>query len=292
MNLFSSQMATAMLLDTLVWPLLAMATVFGVRRLAPRQDMTRRAFDTWGELAVAAGFVAASVSIQRLFPLPPVQAVDWLPVFAASGWAVFFAAGTWDSTVRIASRGLVVLAATGILLAPLLAQAGPVRGLAMLLSVAALWFGTWCYVIRNRWATATGGVPLLATAAGHAVVATLGGSLLLGQLSGALAASLGGWLVLDRFVSKRRTVRIPDEIAALILGSLMLIGYQYSETPLSALLFLVAALAADMPLRALRRRGMLSVVPTPVLAAIAALPPVVLAIWLASDALRSAASPY
>ncbi len=289
MSLFSSQMATAMLLDTLVWPLLAMAAAFGIGRLAARQDMAKRAFDTWGELAVTAGFVAACVSIRRQIPLPPVQVVDWLPVFAVAGWAVFFAARTWGSAVRIASRGLVVLAVTGILLAPLLAQADPVRGLAMVLPVAALWFGAWCYVIRNTWATATGGVPLLAAAAGHAVVATLGGSLLLGQLSGALAVSLGGWLVLDRFVSKRRAVRIPDEIAVLILGSLMLIGYQYSETPPSALLLLVAALAADAPLRTLRKRGVWSAAPTPVPAAIAALPPVVLAVWLASAGLRSAA---
>lgn len=278
MDLHASPFLVKILLETVVWPLLAVATLFVLGLLLQWRHVHRWAVRAWSDLAIGAGFLIAYGLIYRGFSFPPAQVLDWLPLLVVAVW-IAFAVGSNRAPWRLWLQGLLALAASGLLLAPILNQVGFVRGMMILLPAFALWFATWAYTGRNAWQEVSGGTPLLVAAVGHAVVAALGGSVLLGQLSGALAVCLGTWLILTRLPACRLAGRFGRGMAVLILGSLMLIGRYYAETPVAAVLLLVVTLGADAPVLALKRFRRLPV-PGAVLSGLIAFVPAAASVWL------------
>jgi hypothetical protein len=109
---------------------------------------------------------------------------------------------------------------------------------------AGLWLAVWAYL--DHWARQqAGGVLLLGVAAGMAVVLSLTGSTLLGQLGGALAAMLGGCLAWNGFAGRAPLGHAGVAVAVTLLGGLLLAGRVYADSPASLCLLLLSAFAVD-----------------------------------------------
>jgi hypothetical protein len=115
-------------------------------------------------------------------------------------------------------------------------------------------------------ATAFDALTMAIVSAGYAVVAALGGSLLVGLLSGALAAALGGYALYE-LMPRRKTTLLPVRaalLASIWLLCLMFIGRVYAGLPLGPLALLLAALVLNrvLPVRGLGQAVMIAGIPT------------------------------
>lgn len=276
----ASSLLMTLLLQTILWPVVTVLVGIGIGHLWSRR-LPRQALPLVSAVAIGAAFLAVYPLIYGQFVLPPVQALDWVPLFLLGALIVFAVddAVGFAPRVRLATQALCALLAGGLLLWPILGYAGSMRAALTLIGVAALWFGGWTYLDRANPGTVPSGVTLLIVAAGTAAISVMTGSVLVGQLSGALAAALGGWLLWNWPRPRWPLGHAGTAMVTLTLGSLLLIGRFYSDTPLSITLMLLAAVAAQWPVGlAQRSREGLRAPAAAVLTGLIALVPIVLAI--------------
>lgn len=281
MSISTSSVLVTLLLQTLVWPALTALMGIGIGQFWLSRRLPRQFLPVVSAAAIGAAFLAVYPLIYGQWVFPPLQALDWVPLFllgALIGFAVDDAVG-FAPRVRLWVQAFCVLLAGGLLLWPILGRETLASAIPTGLGVAALWLGGWVYLDRADSGDSSTGVMLLIVAAGTAVISVMTGSVLVGQLSGALAAALGGWLLWNWPQPRWPLGRAGTALVTLTLGSLLLIGRFYSDTPLSITLLLWAALAAKLPVALVRHsRDGLRAPAAAVLTGLIALVPVVLAI--------------
>lgn len=282
MNTFSSYMMT-MLLQTIVWPGLIVAAGILFGQLVLLHRLTQESKPIVSALAIGAGYLTSYALIYGQFSFPPQQALDWLPLLLLAVLVVFTVddAIGFASWLRMILQGAAVLLAGSLLLYPILNQATLASAALNLAGVTAIWFGLWTYLDRRAPQDSTSGVTLLVVAVGSAIVFIKTGSILLGQLGGALAAVLGGWLLWNWPQSRWLLGHAGTAVTVLVLGSLLLVGRFYSETPTSIGLLLLLALVANLPVALIARyKANLSTRLTAVLTSVIAVGLVALAVGL------------
>lgn len=281
MNTFSSSVLTTMLLQTVAWPMLVVVTGMAIGQFVWRRHVSQQHMPMVSALAIGAGVLTAYALIYGQFTFPPLQALDWLPLLLLAGLIVFAVDDIvgFAPWLRLGMQGISALLAGGLLLRPILSQLPLMGAVLTLAGVTVLWFGLWVYLDRRALQDATSGVTLLTVAVGAAAVPAMTGSVLLGQLGGALAVVLAGWLLWNWPRPRWLLGHAGTAVTVLTLGSLLLVGRFYSETPLSISLLLLVALAANVPMALMKRyRPGLDAPLAVVLTGLLALVPVALAI--------------
>lgn len=280
MNTPASSFLMTLLLQTILWPVLTVLVGIGIGQIWLRR-LPRQSLPIVSAVAIGTAFLGVYPLIYGQFVLPPLQALDWVPLFllgALSVFAVDDAVG-FAPRGRLAAQALCALLASGLLLWPILGHASLMSAALTLLGVAALWFGGWAYLDRANPGAVSSGVTLLIVATGSAAISVMTGSVLVGQLSGALAAALGGWLLWNWPQLRWPLGHAGTAMITLTLGSLILIGRFYSDTPLSITLMLLAAVTAQLPVGLVQRsRDGVRAPAAAVLTGLIALVPIVLAI--------------
>ncbi len=284
MNLFPSAVMTSLLLQTVAWPMLVVMSGLAMGLGILRRMASPGTLPLISALTICAAMLTAYHLIYGKFTLPPLQALDWMPLLIAAALPVYAMDDLFDfgaATRFVLMAANVVLAAV-LLLRPVLGQLPLMHAAWVLTAVSGLWLAAWVYFDRHALHNANSGMTLLVVSAGTAIVSVLTGSTLLGQLGGALAAVLGAWLLWNWPRPHALLGHSGTAVAVLALGCVMLVGRFYSATPLRINALLLVALAANVPVTYLLRRsgrnpdGPLAVV----LTGAAALVPVALAVVL------------
>ncbi|MHB1654940.1 MAG: MraY family glycosyltransferase [Burkholderiales bacterium] len=284
MNLFPSAVMTNLLLQTVAWPMLVVTGGMALGLGALRRLRSPRAMQPIGALTIGAAMLTAYHLIYGKFALPPVQALDWVPVLIVGILTVFAMDDLSDfgKGLRFGLQTAIVILAAALLLQPVLAQLPIVHAALILIAVSGLWLAAWVYFDHHARDNVNSGMTLLIVSAGAAVVSVLTGSTLLGQLGVALAAVLGAWLLWNWPRSHILLGHAGTAVAVMTLGSILLVGRFYSAMPLRINALLLVALAANIPVTFILQRyrrnpdGPLAVV----LTGVAALLPVALAVVL------------
>ncbi len=186
-------------------------------------------------LGLLLAYIPSYLWIAGIPSLPPAQAVGWIGFIGIGSFAVI-------AVINIQKAGpgkkLIVLFSAfsvSILLLswPILHYSFSTLLAAELTLFLIIWVGTGLLVLHP---TGNKSIPLSMTSAGFALVAALGGSMLIGQLTGALAAALGGFALHELIsqISQKERLTLNAEASFLsvsLLGSIVLVGWQYAEIP-------------------------------------------------------------
>jgi hypothetical protein len=280
MSLFSSFLAT-MLLRTVAVPLLIVLVGMSIGGVGGRHQSSQQYLTMLSGVAVGAGFLAAYAAIYGGFAFPPLQVLDWIPLLLLGALIVFAVddARNFAPGLRLSLQFVFVLSMSSLLLWPILGQIDFMGATFTVVGVAVLWFGLWTYADHSAQQNVLSGVTIIAAAAGVAVVSTIMGSILLGQLGVALAAALSGWLLWHWLRIQCPMGHAGTAVAMVALGCLLLVGHFYSELSMSSSLLLLAALGANLPVSLLQRsQPGLSTQRAALLTGLAALVPVAIAI--------------
>lgn len=226
MNILPSAVLTTMLLQTVVWPMLVVVTSMAIGQFVLRRHLSQHHLPMVSAVAISAAVLTACYLINGQFTLPPLQALDWLPVLIVGALLVFavddiFGFASW---LRLGIQGVSALLVSGLLLWPILGQLPIQDAVFTWAGVTVLWFGLWVYLDRRSRQNVSSGVTLLVVVVGTAVVSVLTASTLLGQLGGALAAVLGGWLLWNLPRPRWLLGHAGTAVTVLCLGNLLLIG--------------------------------------------------------------------
>ncbi len=256
MNLFSSAITTSLLLQTVAWPMLVVMGGMALGLVALRDVLSPRIMLLMGALTMSAAMLTAYHLIYGKFTLPPVQALDWVPLLIAGTLPVFAMDDLADfgKGMRFGVQAATVILATILLLQPVLTQLPVVHAALILIASSGLWLAAWTYFDRHAQRNANSGMTLLIVSAGAAIVSVLTGSTLLGQLGGALAAILGAWLLWNWPHPRVLLGHAGTAVVVMSLGSVLLVGRFYSATPLRINALLLVALAANVPVTLILRR--------------------------------------
>ena len=193
---------------------------------------------TWG---LAAIWLLSYFWVRGLPHLPPREAVDWLWIIGI----VTLVCGILPVTIKkqwLCLSGLLVLS-LGVITWPVLQQ-GVMTGLSVELLVVIMVGAVLMRRLTAGKNNIPSALPLAIVSGGYAVIAALGGSLLIGQLSGALAAALGGFALYE-FVPKAKATLLSVQAAVLAsiwLLCLIVIGRVYANLALGPIVLLLVAL--------------------------------------------------
>ena len=169
----------------------------------------------------AAGFFVGLFLIHTGLNLPPSKALDFLTVTIALGLLVSFVETTSLSDKAKMTVGVIALVVSFyLLLNPVLRHQGQAISIVWALAVAAITAivsGLQKLGASERYSHAPA-LSLIVVAAVTAPVVSIGGSLLIGQLLGVFAASMGGLVLIQRFVWNTSST------SAVTLGSFVLAG--------------------------------------------------------------------
>lgn len=269
MNNFSASFMNTVLLQTVAWPLLAMSAGMSIGQFGLRRYQSQRGASLVSAVALGVGFLTAYVLIYGQFTFPPLQALDWLPLLLLMVFVLFTVdeVANFAPVMRWGIQGAVILLASGLLLHPILMRTAWVSAILTCTAVTVLWFGVWLYLNQRAYQDASSAVSLPIVAVGSAVVLTMTGSIMLGQLSGAVAVILGGWLLWNWRQTCCPLGYAGTAVIVLALGSLLLVGHFYSEAPTGIILLLISALTANtLAARLLPVRGRFTIVLTALVA--------------------------
>lgn len=227
-----------MLLNTAVYPFLAAAVITLIGKFSARLSF----------LGVGAGFLVALSLVHTGLNFPPSKALDFLTLTTILGAAVSLL-----RTLKLGFKvrnglGFIALAVSFYaLLNPVLQhQSQSVSWSWSVISAALvlLLFG-----LQKSTATANHSQASMATlaviAAASAPVVSIGGSLLIGQLLGGFAASVVGFVLVQRFINKQSSVN------GLLLGSFILAGllaqaHVLADLPIAAVLIAYLAIIINV----------------------------------------------
>ncbi len=241
----TSSIASAVLLQAVVWPLLAALHVLVLALLVGRlvhRDLTGRALG----LAFAAGLVTALVGVRGIPHWPPADTLDWLGplvgLAALVGIALDAAPPRWQSLGLILLAPALSLLGSRLLLLP---PGGEPSSLWRWVALALC--GLWALATIPRAAPAPSRYGAWAGAlAGSAGVLALSGSALLGQVSGTAAILAGGLALLSFRPRHGRTT--PGAVGPLVLayGGILAYAWAFTEAPRLALILSLIAPAASL----------------------------------------------
>ncbi len=254
-----------------------------VRALARATRVTRGMSTA---LALFCGFFAAYGLIDRDFTWLPHTVLSWVPWLALGGLLLpaFAARRGWH--IAQAARWAIAACAAAVLLWPVLGQES-LQTAVGLWGFSACAFGLlWSALsLPSGHGTASSAILFIA-AATLAVIAPLSGSLLLGEMSGALACSLFILLVSGGL----RTDAIAVDLAAIVLGSLVLDVWIYAEAPVRAMAPLLLSIGAGA--LAIRKAPERPGIRWMLLCGLAGLLPALVAGWMAAQAYAASAAAY
>jgi len=214
----------------------------------------------WG---VALIWLISYFWLRGLPSLPPREAADWLWLIGLATLAAavipYVSRWRWLWLSGLLAVYLAVIAW------PVMRHDGSVMLFVEFVVVVAAGAASIQRLIDGQ-ATAFDALTMAIVSAGYAVVAALGGSLLVGLLSGALAAALGGYALYE-LMPRRKATLLPVRaalLASIWLLCLMFIGCVYAGLPLGTLALLLAALVLNrvLPVRGLGQAVMIAGIPT------------------------------
>ncbi|SBS25149.1 hypothetical protein MAQ5080_00195 [Marinomonas aquimarina] len=227
-----------MLLNTAVYPFLAAAVITLTGKFSARLSL----------LGLAAGFLVALSLIHTGLSFPPSKALDFLTISTLLGVAI---SGLRTLKLGFKTRnaaGFIALAVSFyLLLNPVLQHQSQWLSLSWSVLSAALvlvLFG-----LQKSTATAQHSHASMASlaviAAASAPVVSIGGSLLIGQLLGGFAASVAGFVLVQRFVCKASSLN------GLLLGSFILAGllaqaHVLADLPIATMLIAYLAILVNV----------------------------------------------
>jgi len=204
----------------------------------------------WRGLSVVAGFYLSAPLITgaQLLPLTSTRKILVLGIVGLIV-ALLLSRQLMDARRRYFILLLLVSAAATWVLWPVLLRANDLSGLFTL--AASVVYVIWLVVLldKQRQQASTQLLSVLILAAGTAIVATLGASALLGQLSGALAAASGGLLLALLVLGKGRDDDLLLFPAVLLVGLVGLAAVVYASLNWQSLLCLMLIpLVSRLPL--------------------------------------------
>ena len=200
-----------MLLNTAVYPFLAAAIITLLGKVKPNLSL----------FGLGAGFLVALSLIHSGLNFPPSKALDFLVTAVIFGWlATLISQLKISKSVQLA----VQLALFGLgfywLLNPVLQHQSQATSLIWaIVSAAAVALSSQLQLLTSSKEHSHAPMASLAIAAGAtAPVVAIGGSLLIGQLLGGFAASVVGFILVQRFAIKSSSIN------GLLLGNMILAG--------------------------------------------------------------------
>lgn len=227
-----------MLLNTAVYPFLAAAVITLIGKFSSRLSI----------LGLGAGFLVALSLIHTGLNFPPSKALDFLTVTAILGVAISFLRQLkLDFKVRNGLGYIAMFASFYLLLNPVLQHQSQTVSLiwaAICAAVTLLLFGLQKSTATTNHSQAS--MASLAVIAGaSAPVVSIGGSLLIGQLLGGFAASVVGFVLVQRFICKQSSVN------GLLLGSFILSGllaqaHVLADLPIAVVLIAYLAIIVNV----------------------------------------------
>ncbi len=227
-----------------------------------------RRFHWQGAWGLALIWLLSYFWIRGVSGLPPREAVDWLWLIGLTTLAA--------GIIPIASRGRWLLL-SGLLAAYLSIIAWPALryNASLLLFVEMAVVTAAGAMVLHRLTSgrdsSASAMPMAIVSGGYAVVAALGGSLVVGLLSGALASALGGFALYE-FRPRTSGGALPARatlLATVWLLCLMFVGRVYADFPSGPLALLLAALVMGLLVSARRPWHAMLIAGLPTAAAIA-----------------------
>lgn len=212
---------------------------------------TTRRFHWQGTWAFALIWLLSYFWIRGVPGLPPREAVDWLWLIGLATLAA--------GTIPLASHGRWLIL-SGLLAACLGVIAWPVLrhdASLLLFTEMAVVTATGAMAMHRLTSgrdTSASAMPIAIVSGGYAVVAALGGSLVVGLLSGALASALGGFAFYE-FRPRTSGGALPARttlLATVWLLCLVFVGRVYADFPSGPLALLLAALVMGLLVSARR----------------------------------------
>lgn len=216
-----------MLLNTAIYPFLAAAVITLLGKFSNKL----------GFLGLGAGFLVALSLIHSGLNFPPSKALDFLVVSVILGVAITLVrSSALNFKVRNTLGFAALLISFYLLLNPVLQHQGQLLSLTWSVISAAvvlLLFGLQKSTAdANHSQASMASLAIIAGATAPAV--SIGGSLLIGQLLGGFAASVVGFVLVQKFINKQ------SSLTGLLVGSFILAG-----------LLAQAHILADLPLWAM-----------------------------------------
>lgn len=227
-----------MLLNTAVYPFLVAAVITLIGKFSARLSI----------LGVAAGFLVALSLIHTGLSFPPSKALDFLTISVILGVTISLVR---EFKLGVKTRNTIsfigLLVSFYLLLNPVLQHQSQLLSMAWASISAALvmlMFGLQKSTAAPNHSQASM-ASLAIISAATAPVVSIGGSLLIGQLLGGFAASVVGFVLVQRFVCKQPSSN------ALLLGSFILAGllaqaHVLADLPLSVMLSAYLAVSVNI----------------------------------------------
>ena len=232
---------------TVLYPFItALIFIGGARVLWKDQWETSRLYLVG--IGLSFGFLVGYFAINTGFSASRISSTDRIFFAVSIAGLTAFLYHIWIARLR---RFLLMPPATLLILLLLiqpllermpLAEAVPVITIAFL-----IWRAAGTFLTRNA-SKHTSNSSFLATAIGAAIIISLDGSLLIGQIAGALAAAMGAWWVLNQTQNWHEALgKASMNFLQLILGSILILAYFYADVSPIALL-LVACVPFLQPI--------------------------------------------
>ena len=225
-----------MLLNTAVYPFLAAVIITLLGKVKSHLSL----------FGLGAGFLVALSLIHSGLNFPPSKALDFLVTAVIFGWlATLVSQQKISKNMQLAVQLVLFGVAFYWLLNPVLQhQSQTISLIWAIASAAAVVLSTQLQLLTSSKEHSHAPMASLAIAAGAtAPVVAIGGSLLIGQLLGGFAASVVGFILVQRFVMKSSSIN------GLLLGNMILAGLLAQAHVLADLPFwamLIAFLAVQV----------------------------------------------
>ena len=286
-NILESSFVRALIEGTVLLPA-GVTVLYGLATHRIRRSETSWRSMLWVP-GLLVGFFSGFAAAYHSFTFPPRTVLSWVPWLTVGGVVCVAVAARGAGMWRVQLVRAVVCAVSAFLLQrPILAQESIRTALAEWSATAALWFVLWSGLVPSRTDQKAAAIALLACVAGLALAAPLSGSIVIARLGGSLAVTLGVALVFALFIRPSPWGLPTADLAALVFGMLMLdLGF-YAQAPVSVMACLAAAPAAAGAGRVLAHRGWIGERWRILVPALAAIAPVIMAVWFAVRLSRSA----
>ena len=225
--------------STILYPFItALIFISGARVLWKDQWATSRLYLVG--IGLSFGFLAGYFAINTGFSSSHISSTDRIFFAVSIAGLTAFLYHIWVARLR---RFLLMPPATLLiillLIYPLLDRMPLTEAIQVILISFVIWLVAGAFFTKNA-SKHTSNSSFLATAIGAAIIISLDGSLLIGQIAGALAAAAGAWWVLNQTKSRHETLgKASMTFLQLILGSILVLAYFYAEVSPVALLLIV-----------------------------------------------------
>ncbi len=266
---------------TVIYPLLTALVLIGsARALWKDQWATTRLYLVG--IGLSFGFLVGYFSIHQGFSASHINSVDRLFFAVSIAGLTAFLFHIWITRLR---RYLLMPPATFIILyvliSPLLFRLQLAEAVGFILGTLLIWTASgmvWTKISHSHISNTS----YVVAALGSAIIISLDGSLLIGQMAGALTAAAGGWWLLNQTQKRHEPLGKANMVfLQLLLGAILTLAYFYAEVNLIALL-LIAFIPFLYPVcqRAIAISGTTAPLLQSIVTGMISSIPVLMALWL------------